>query len=239
MTGGLRLLLRAEDYAWIVAAQLRAFTAAPDPARWLSGTATPVVLVPGVWETWPVLRELGDALHEAGHPVHTVPALGTNSADLDGSARLVRDRLLELDLERVVLVAHSKGGLIAKSAFALPEVDSRVVGLVTIATPFAGSTYARWFPARAVRRLSPRDPVMRELAADVRSHPRILALRPRFDPHIPRAAGAPALAGAVEVELPLDGHFLPLGDPVLHDAVVRAVRGFSDGASGAHVHVQE
>lgn len=227
MRPGLRLRLRARDYAWIVAAQLRAFVDPPDPAAWRDGAGSPVLLLPGIWESWSVLRSLGEALHAAGHPVHVVPALRTNSAELDAGALLVRDRLRELDLHGVVVVAHSKGGLIAKSALALPEVAERVAGLVTVATPFAGSTLARWFPARAVRRLSPRDPGMLRLAADVSAHPRIVALRPRFDPHVPRAAGAAALAGAVEVELPLDGHFHPLGDPLLHEAVTAAVEGFS------------
>lgn len=228
--GGLRLRVRAADYAWIVTAQARAWLAPPDPARWLGGPGAPVLLLPGVWESWSVLRGLGDALHAAGHPVHVVPGLGTNSADLDVGAAAVRDRLVELDLRGVVVVAHSKGGLIAKTALALPEVDARVRGVVAVATPFAGSRHAAWFPARPVRRMSPR--ALRELLADVRSHPRIVALRPRFDPHVPRAEGAPGLAGAVEVELPLDGHFAPLGNPVLHEAVVRAVAGLGGAPPG-------
>ncbi|WP_380157760.1 esterase/lipase family protein [Kineococcus sp. R86509] len=226
------LRARVADYAWIVAAQARAFLAPPDPGRWGSGTGAPVLLLPGIWEGWAVLRELGDALHRAGHPVRVVPGLGTNSADVDVAAHLVADRLDALDLHDVVVVAHSKGGLIAKAA--LPLAGDRIAGIVTFATPFAGSRYATWFPARPVRRLSPRDPALRELAADVSSHSRIVALRPRFDPHVPRDAATPALTGAVEVELPLDGHFRPLGDADLHAAVVRAVDGFSGPGRRPH-----
>jgi pimeloyl-ACP methyl ester carboxylesterase len=46
------------------------------PSRWAAGSARPVVLLPGVYETWHFLRVLGDALNAAGHPVHAVPALG-------------------------------------------------------------------------------------------------------------------------------------------------------------------
>ncbi|WP_432563870.1 esterase/lipase family protein [Kineococcus sp. SYSU DK003] len=224
----LRLAVRAADYAWIVRAQLRALL--PGSPDWSGGTGAPVLLLPGIWESWHVLRGLGDALHAAGHPVHVVPGMGANSAELDEAALLVRDRLVALDLHDVVVVAHSKGGLIAKAAFALPEVADRVSGAVAVATPFAGSRHATWFPARSVRRLSPRDPAVRRLVADVSSHPRIVALRPRWDPHVPREAGTPGLAGAAEVELPLEGHFRPLGDPLLHRAVVRAVAGFSANA---------
>ena len=227
----MRLRVRAVDYAWIVRAQLRAFLAPPDPGSWRSGCGAAVLLLPGIWESWAVLRELGDALHRAGHPVHVVPGLGTNSADLDVTARVVADRIVALDLHDVVLVAHSKGGLIAKAT--LPLVADRIAGVVTFATPFEGSRYATWFPAHAVRRLSPRDPALRELAADVSGNARIVALRPRFDPHVPRGAGTPDLAGAVEVELPLDGHFAPLGDPGLHTAVLRAVDGLAARTRGS------
>ncbi|WP_432510821.1 esterase/lipase family protein [Kineococcus sp. SYSU DK001] len=218
----MRLSARLADYAWLVRAQLR-----PGRPDWSGGTAAPVLLVPGIWETWHVLRDLGDALHRAGHPVHVVPGLGTNSADLEVSAGLVRERLLALDLRGVVLVGHSKGGLIAKQVMARPDAGDRVAGLVAVATPFSGSRYATWFPAGPVRRLSPRDPAIRRLAAQTASHARTVALRPRFDPHVPREAGAAPLAGAVEVELPYEGHFRLLGEPGLHEAVVHAVQGLS------------
>lgn len=220
------LAARLADYAWIVAAQLKALRPV-DPARWRGGHLAPVLLVPGVWETWPVLTPLAQTLHAAGHPVHVVPGLGTNSADLDVTAQRVRDRLVELDLRGAVVVAHSKGGLVAKAALALPEADARVRGIVTIGTPFEGSRYATWFPSRTIRRLSPRDPGLRRLAREIDANVRIVAIRPAVDPHVPRAAGHPGLAGAVEVELPLTGHFRPLGDPLLHAAVVRAVEGFA------------
>lgn len=221
----MNLAERVADYAWIVAAQVRALRPV-DASRWSSGRGAPVLLLPGVWETWHVLTPLARVLHAAGHPVHVVPGLGTNSADLDATAARVSDRLEELDLHDVVVVAHSKGGLVAKALLTRPEAAARVRGIVAIATPFEGSRYATWFPSRTIRRLSPRDPGLRALAEDVDANVRIVALRPRVDPHVPRSAGSPGLAGAVEVELPLVGHFKPLGEELLHEAVVRAVEGF-------------
>ncbi|PRY13989.1 esterase/lipase family protein [Kineococcus rhizosphaerae] len=217
----MNLTARLADYAWLVRAQLRLRT--PD---WSAGTGAPVLLVPGIWETWHVMRGLGDALHRAGHPVHGLD-LGTNSADLASSAERLCARLDGLDLRHAVVVAHSKGGLVAK--LALGRTD-RLDGVVALATPFAGSRYATWFPARPVRRLSPRDPEIRALAADASRHARIVAFRPRYDPHVPRAAtGAAALTGAVEIEVDLEGHFRLLGDPGVQAAVVRAVEGFGAG----------
>ncbi|ADG74197.1 putative lipase transmembrane protein [Cellulomonas flavigena DSM 20109] len=209
----------ARDYAWIaraqVAASLRRQSATPT-----SGAGAPVLLLPGIYETWPVMGTLARALHAAGHPVHTVPALGLNHRPLEASAQHAAAQLTELDLRGVVLVAHSKGGLIGKLLLTHPEVGPRVAGLVAVNTPFAGSVYARWFPARSVRALSPRDPHVLALARDVAAHARIWSVHARFDPHVP---GGSELAGAVNVRLPLDGHFRLLDDPRLHAAVVEAV----------------
>ncbi|MBO3095907.1 esterase/lipase family protein [Cellulomonas dongxiuzhuiae] len=210
----------ARDYVWIVAAQARATLRPPPADALVSGDRTPVVLLPGIYETWPVMHALARALHAAGHPVHVVPALGLNRLGLEESARLVAARLAELGPDPVVLVAHSKGGLIGKLVLADPVVGPHVAGLVAVNTPFAGSVYARWFPARPVRALSPLDPHVLALAHDVATHARIWSVYARFDPHVP---GGSELPGAVNVRLPLDGHFRPLDDPRLHAVVVDAV----------------
>lgn len=209
----------ALDYAWIVGQQVAALRA-PAPDALSTGGGAPVVLLPGIYETWPVMGALARRLHDAGHPVHTVPALGRNGRPLDASARLVVDRLRELDLHEVVLVAHSKGGLIGKLVLADPDAAPRVAGLVAVGAPFSGSAYARWFPARAVRALSPADPHVLALARDVATHGRIWSVATRFDPHVP---GGSRLPGAVNVEVPVDGHFRSLADPRVHAAVLDAV----------------
>lgn len=210
----------ARDYAWIVRAQVAATTRRQRPDALTSGAGAPVLLLPGIYETWPVMGSLARALHEAGHPVHAVPALGLNHRPLEASAQRAAERLLELDLQGAVLVAHSKGGLVGKLLMAHPEAGPRVAGMVAVNTPFAGSVYARWFPARAVRALSPRDPHVLALAREVAAHARIVSVHARFDPHVPSGS---ALDGAVNVRLPLDGHFRVLDDPSLHAAVLEAV----------------
>lgn len=216
------------DYAWIAGAQGRAVLRPPDPRTLASGRGAPVVLLPGIYETWPVMAALARSLHDAGHPVHVVPALGRNHRPLDASARLVARRLEELDLTGAVLVAHSKGGLVGKLVLGLPDGPpaadgtrtGRAVGLVAVNTPFAGSAYARWFPVRAVRALSPGDRQVLALAREVAVHARVWSVHARFDPHVPDGSW---LAGAVNVRLPLDGHFRVLDDPRVHAIVVDAV----------------
>ncbi|MGL1316129.1 esterase/lipase family protein, partial [Vibrio parahaemolyticus] len=74
-----------------------------------TGTKRPLVLLPGIYETWRFLQPLADALYARGHPVHVVAGLGSNRRPIAESARQVADLLVGRDLSDVVLVAHSKG----------------------------------------------------------------------------------------------------------------------------------
>lgn len=214
------------DYAYVVRRQARALLGRHDPQRYADGDRTPVLLVPGIYETWVFLEPVARALHEAGHPVHVVPALGYNDRDLRASADLLEDRIEELGLGRVILVAHSKGGLIGKRVMARPRGDERVVGMVAVNTPFGGSVYATWFPARPVRALAPRHPDMIWLGGEHVPHPRIVSLYASFDPHVPSGS---ELVGAVNERLPVMGHFRIVGIPSVQQAVLRHVRALDAG----------
>ena len=208
------------DYVYVVWRQLRGLVTHPDPADLASGTRTPVVLLPGIYETWFFLEPLARVLHDAGHPVLTVPGLRWNLSDLETSARLVTERLAEAGTGPVVLLAHSKGGLVGKALMSHPAAGDDVVGMVAVNTPFAGSVYATYFPSRPVRALSPRFPAMRALAREVGAHRRIVSVYGLFDPHVP---GGSALAGATNVQLPVMGHFRTVAHPAVQRAVLEHV----------------
>lgn len=189
------------------------------PRGWARGPGRPVVLLPGVYETWHFLRVLGDALNAAGHPVHTVPALGYNRLAIPASAVLVARELQARDLRDVALVAHSKGGLIGKHLMTNDDPERRVDRLVAVATPFGGSAMARWTPWRTMRAFLPGDAVIRSLA--IAPNQRITSVYPRFDPNIPEGS---RLEGATNVEIPVVGHFRILDEPATIAAVLSAVQ---------------
>lgn len=215
---------RVRDYAaaaaWILAGAVRpggADELVVPPVR-----GRPVVLVPGVYEAWHFLRPLARRLHARGLAVHAVPALGRNHRPVPESAEILRAALAARDLRDVVLLAHSKGGLIGKRAMIedLASGDARIASMVAVNTPFAGSRYARWVPLRAVRALVPGDAAIRALVLDRTVDARIVAVRSVWDPHVPDAA---APEGLPDVLLPTPGHFRALADPTLEDLVVAHV----------------
>lgn len=218
-----RLWWRVADYLYAGWWQLHALRPG-NPDRYTqprSPRAPAVVFVPGVVEPWGFLSPLAGRLFDAGHPVHVVPRLGYHVQSLSDAVSLVADVLEERDLSDVVLVAHSKGGLVGKLLLSDPRAASRVRGVVAIASPFAGSRLARLLPLRSIRVFRPDGPDIVTLARTVDVHPRIVSVFGSWDPHVPEGS---VLAGARNVQLATPGHFRVLADPRLPEVVLDAVR---------------
>jgi pimeloyl-ACP methyl ester carboxylesterase len=208
------------DYVYAGIWQVRAALSRTDPINFLGGTAAPVVIVPGVYETWQFMRPVIEALRKAGHPVHVVTALQHNRRPVVDAARLVAAYIEERDLTGAVIVAHSKGGLIGK--YVMNQLDStgRVCGMVAICTPFGGSRYARYMFVPSLRAFSAKDPGLVALGADVRANSRIVSIFGKFDPHIPEGS---ELIGARNVRIDTGGHFRIMGEPATIKSVLIAV----------------
>jgi pimeloyl-ACP methyl ester carboxylesterase len=176
------------------------------------------VLLPGIYETWRFLEPLARALHKRGHPVYVVDELGDNRRPIAEQASRVAVFLLARGLDDVVLVAHSKGGLIGKHVMAFDPAGARVRAMVAVATPFGGSRYSRLMPTPSLRAFASGDATMRALAAAAEANARIVSIYGSFDPHIPEGS---ELAGARNVRLAEGGHFRILADPRVIAEVVR------------------
>lgn len=191
------------------------------PEAFASGSRNPVMILPGVYETWHYLYPVAFALNAAGHPVHVVSALGFNNRPIPDSAHRVWQRIRELELERLTIVAHSKGGLIGKYLLARLDTERRIDRVVAIATPFSGSRMAYYTIPRAVRSFRPDDPVITSLGSERQVNARITSIAPEWDPHIPESSW---LEGARNLTLPVVGHFRILRDARLPALVVDEVQ---------------
>lgn len=220
----------ARDYLDAARGQLRAFVRRTPPfdVPPSAGAAT-VVLLPGVWEPWRYLEPLARRLRARGLGVRAVPALGWNLAPFVDAVPLVRAAIDDLDGD-VVLVAHSKGGLIGKRVLVDWAHDAiagstpagvRLVGLVAVATPFGGSARARLLPWwRSLAELRDDSPALRELAAETEANVRIVELVPSWDPHVPTT---PPLVGGEVVRLRAAGHFSSLEKRETLEAILAAI----------------
>jgi len=207
---------RAVDYAW--AYRVRAgMLGRHDPRDFLSGDGRPVVLLPGVYETWHFLETAAAHLHALGHPVHAIPSFGRNLLPIGDMAALASEYLEAQKLEDVLLVAHSKGGLIGKTL--MLNAGERISSLVAANTPFGGSDYAHLVPIRTLREFVPTHETIRALAANAEVNSRITSVYSSWDPIVPNGS---LLEGATNIELPVTGHFRILDRPELLEILGRA-----------------
>lgn len=187
----------------------------------VASTDQPVLLLPGIYETAAFLKPLRRALEAEGCSVHAISALRLNLAEPARLADVVVAYLDEHDLDDVVCVAHSKGGLLAKQLLVDPRTHGRIVGAVTLCTPFSGSGWGRLFvPGLGVRDLSPGARGIMSLDAVRDVNARIVSIYPSVDPHIPEGSW---LDGAENVEIDAFGHFQVLSDRRFLEATVDAV----------------
>jgi triacylglycerol lipase len=209
-----------QDYAYAVAWQVRGFVSRRAPDDYLDGDRRPVLVLPGIWETWSFLRPIIDPLHRRGHPLHVLDDLGRNGRPVARTAEDVAAYLERHDLRDVVIVAHSKGGLIGKYVMTELDPDGRVDRMVAVSTPFGGSRYAPYLVLKSLRSFSPRDATTLLLASRAGANARITSVFGVFDPHIPEGS---MLEGAVNVRIETGGHFRILGNPETLAAVITAV----------------
>jgi pimeloyl-ACP methyl ester carboxylesterase len=219
---GLGELLR--DYPNALRIRADGFRAPRVPTGWPDGDRLPVVLIPGIYESWHFLRGIGAALHDDGHPVHVVASIGRNARPIPWVAAQVRALMDARDLRDAVIVGHSKGGIVGKhllvEELGVAEAERRIRHLVAIASPFAGSSMARLAPVGGLRAFLPGDVLLARLAAERAVDARITSVYPRVDPHIPEGSRR---VGAENVEIDTTGHFGVLRDPRTIAAVRRAV----------------
>jgi len=211
----------AADYTYALRLMARSLLSARDDSQYLGGDLAPIVLLPGVYEPWTFLRPLADRLHRLGHPVHVVRALGNNTRSIPVAAARAQHYLEQHDLRDVVLVAHSKGGLIGKHMMLVDDPAGRIDRLIAIATPFGGSRYAHWMLDPSLRAFRPTDRTMAMLAASASVNARITSIYGDVDTHIPEGCELP---GATNLKFAVQGHFRVLGD----EGVLAAV----DAAAG-------
>jgi triacylglycerol lipase len=217
------------DYCYVVYWIVRGFFSKSSSDLFLrpqTAPRTPILLIPGVYENWRFMQPIAAHLYRAGHPVHVVDKLGYNTGTIPAMAVIVSEYLKSLDLRDVVLIAHSKGGLIAKQALGTPDTLRRVKHVIAINTPFSGSRYANLFLLPGVRMFRPSGSVIRQLALNLAINRQISSLYSVFDPHIPETSH---LDGAENIILPTIGHFRLIGDSLTVETIDRILVRLAEG----------
>ena len=133
----------------------------------VSAVATPVLLVHGMVDNRSIFTLLRRSLRRCGFgQVRTLNYSPFTTDVRDAAAtlgRAVEDLCAETGHERIHVVAHSLGGVVARYHVQRLGGDERVHTLVTLGSPHRGTGSARLLPLRLCRQLRPGSDLMAEL----------------------------------------------------------------------------
>lgn len=156
----------------------------------VDGSATPVLLVHGIVDNRSIFVHLARVLRRRGHG--TVQAVNYSpmtalTGDIRAAARDLGEHVERLcavaGVDRVHVIGHSLGGLIARYYVQRLGGDARVDTLVTLGTPHRGSQIAHLLPPAVVpRQLQPGSDLLTELTEPATGcRTRFLAVWSRMD----------------------------------------------------------
>ncbi|RKT57654.1 esterase/lipase family protein [Saccharothrix australiensis] len=138
----------------------------------MDAAGTPIVLVHGIGDNRSAFAVLSGALRRRGFGVvHAVnfSVLTALTGDVRRSAALLGEHVERIceqtGSDRVHVVGHSLGGLIARYYVQRLRGDARVRTLITLGTPHGGTLAAYLFPTSLTRQLRPGSELLSELAA--------------------------------------------------------------------------
>jgi pimeloyl-ACP methyl ester carboxylesterase len=134
----------------------------------LSAAATPILLVHGLGDNRSAFTLLRRALRRRGFGRIRTVNYSVLTSDVRAAARSLGRSVQELceqtGYERVHVIAHSLGGVIARYYVQRLGGDARVHTLVTLGSPHRGTRSAQLFPLPLCRQLRPGSALVAELA---------------------------------------------------------------------------
>ncbi len=183
---------------------------------------TPIILLPGLSLRWGFLKSLGDFLAIHGYPIYLVPALKSNFKSVAQSAEIVKAIIQENDLHNVIIIGHSKGGIIGKYLLLHHNQDDRITGIIALATPFNGTSLGKLIPHHSYAEFLPHGELMQLLQKNQKHNHKIISIAPSWDNHIWPQNGS-FLEGAENIKLKGYGHHRILFSKELHETVLYAI----------------
>lgn len=137
----------------------------------VEAAGTPILLVHGMIDNRSIFTLLRRGLRRRGFGTVVSINYSPLTADVRVAAawlaQEVESLVAETGYERVHVVGHSLGGLIARYYVTRLGGDQRVHTLVTLGTPHGGTFNAYVLPSHLCRQLRPGSELMRELSAPV------------------------------------------------------------------------
>lgn len=187
----------------------------------------PVLVIQGYLNKWGFMKGIADEISLHGHPVYVFPQLGNNLKNIAGSAEIVYELIEKENLKNVIIVGHSKGGLIGKYILAFLDKKENVKGVIAIGTPFHGSNAAKPFKILKSNEFDPDNDSIKNLALHQDVNHKIITISASYD-NIVRHEKKGSLEGALEnIEVKAAGHHKIIYDKEVRQKILSSIEKLS------------
>lgn len=198
-----RFLEIVDNYQLVLRRQVRSLASKDPPANWKVGTNREVLLLPGFLETWIFMEIIGNHLNKKGYRVHVVKELKRNTAPVEEQMKFVEKYVSQNKLKNLIIISHSKGGIIARYLLNSSPASESVTRIITIASPHQGTKFAK-LKILNLTELIPQSKLLKQLSKQ-NYLSKITNIYPSFDSTVIPNENL-ILEGASNIKLKTAGH---------------------------------
>ena len=168
------------DFLVHLSAKVSNYIVTNRPPEWEYGKRGDVILIQGFGGTWSYLTKIGNLANKMGYKVHTLPKLKNNIAPVHKCSQILEEYLHENSITKAVVVAHSKGGVIAKYFLVNSKLANRITKVVSLSSPFKG-TLLGYLDIFNSKELTPGSKLLQDLEKATTINKMFVNLYPRVD----------------------------------------------------------
>ena len=114
------------------------------PEEWFIGHRGNILFIPGFSESWQDLLEIGNYLNKLGFSIITMNKFNSTFLGVKACSKKIRDYILENNLTDLVLVGHSKGGIISTFLLTDKSVNGKITKVISLSSPFKGTLWQKF-----------------------------------------------------------------------------------------------
>jgi len=155
----------------------------PQPSiKWQNCHKGTIILIQGLHESWTFLESIGNHFNQKGYKILTIPQIKTNTIPTLEAVKICKRFIEKQNLINLIIIAHSKGGIVARYLLQDLTIANRIDKVISIATPYKGSRLVAILPN--AHDLSPDSPTIKTIQIPLSGENKTYNFYPIFDNHI-------------------------------------------------------
>lgn len=173
------------------------------PSEWSQGTQGQVLFIQGFNGNIHSFFTLAQLANQLGYQIHFCQKLGRNTMPISQAADIVKRFILTHSSNKLVIIGHSKGGLIARMLTIDPDLINKIKCIITIASPHNGTMMGWLVPSGW--ELTKTNGIIKQLADEDNHKVPIYNLYPKLDNMVIPNQNL-YLKGAINHQIEVVGH---------------------------------